>query len=83
MQTWQMQEAKARISEVVKCAQNQGPQEITMHGKSVAVLVSRETYDRLAQGGGSLVEFMRRSPLYGLEEIIFERELSLTRELAF
>ena len=40
MHSWQIQEAKARISEVVKCAQNQGPQEITLHGKPVAVLVS-------------------------------------------
>lgn len=81
MHSWQIQEAKARISEVVKRAQDQGPQEITLHGKPVAVLVSAETYDRLAHGGDSLLEFMRRSPLYGLEEIEFERDRSLTREL--
>lgn len=41
MHTWQMQEAKARMSEVVKRAQTQ-PQDITLHGKSVAVVISRE-----------------------------------------
>lgn len=82
MQTWQMQEAKARMSEVVKRAQNQ-PQEITLHGKSVAVVISRETFDRLSQSQDSLVDFMRRSPLYGADDITFERDQSLAREVAF
>lgn len=81
MRTWQMQEAKAHMSELVKRAQSQGPQEITMHGRSVAVIVSRETFDRLSQAGESLVAFMRNSPLYGLDEIEFERDKSLTREM--
>lgn len=82
MQTWQMQEAKARMSELVKRAQSQ-PQDITLHGKSVAVVISRETFDRLSQTQDSLVEFMRRSPLYGTDDIEFERDRSLTRELLF
>ena len=41
MHAWQMQEAKARLSEVVKCAEREGPQNITVHGQSVAVVVSR------------------------------------------
>ncbi len=79
MQSWQMQEAKAKISELVKRAQVEGPQEITMHGKSVAVLISRETFDRLTQHGNSLAAFMQRSPLHGLDELEFERDPSLTR----
>ncbi len=82
MQTWQMQEAKARMSELVKRAQNQ-PQDITLHGKSVAVVISRETFNRLSQSQDSLVDFMRRSPLYGADDIAFERDQSLTREVAF
>ena len=81
MKTWQMQEAKARLSELVKRAQNQ-PQDVTLHGKSVAVVVSRATFDRLSQAKGSLVDFMRHSPLYGAEDIEFERDRSLTREKA-
>lgn len=82
MRTWQMQEAKARMSELVKRAQTQ-PQDITLHGKSVAVVISRETFDRLSQAQDSLVDFMHRSPLYGADDIVFERDLSLTREVAF
>lgn len=82
MHTWQMQEAKARMSELVKRAQTQ-PQDITLHGKSVAVVISRETFDRLSQTQDSLVDFMRRSPVYGADDIVFERDGSLTREAAF
>ncbi|MFM1891847.1 MAG: hypothetical protein RLZ44_924 [Pseudomonadota bacterium] len=83
MSTWQIQEAKARLSEVVKSAEKEGPQEITLHGRPVAVVLSRADYDRLAGTGESLVEFMRRSPLYGRDDIEFPRDQSLTRELAF
>lgn len=82
MHTWQMQEAKARMSEVVKRAQTQ-PQDITLHGKSVAVVISRETFDRLSQAQDSLVNFMRRSPLYGVDDIALDRDRSLTREVVF
>ncbi|MFZ1537696.1 MAG: type II toxin-antitoxin system Phd/YefM family antitoxin [Chromatiaceae bacterium] len=82
MHTWQMQEAKARMSELVKRAQIQ-PQDITLHGKSVAVVISREAFDRLSQAQDSLVDFMRRSPLHGADDIDFERDQSLTREVSF
>ncbi|KAB7565695.1 type II toxin-antitoxin system Phd/YefM family antitoxin, partial [Verminephrobacter sp. Larva24] len=63
MQSWQMQNAKARFSELVKHAAQEGPQDITLHGKSVAVVLSRELFDRLSGNEQSLVEFMRASPL--------------------
>ncbi len=83
MHVWQMQEAKARLSEVVKCAESEGPQNITLHGQSVAVVVSRAMFERLTGNEHSLVDFMRRSPLYGEDDISLERELSLTREVLF
>jgi len=82
MHTWQMQEAKARMSELVKRAQTQ-PQNITLHGKSVAVVISRDMFDRLSQVQDSLVDFMRQSPLHGAEDIPLERDQSLTREVTF
>ncbi len=82
MHTWQMQEAKSRLSEVVKDAEREGPQEITVHGRPVAVVLSRADYDRLAGTGESLVAFMRRSPLVGAEDLDFARDQSLTRETA-
>lgn len=81
MDTWQMQDAKARLSELVKREDTDGPQQITLHGCAVAVVLSREEYDRLTGAGESLVDFMRRSPLYGLDDLEFPREQSLTRDI--
>ncbi len=80
MHTWQIQEAKARLSTVLRSAEQDGPQEITHHGRSVAVLLSRADYDRLTGNRQSLVEFMRRSPLYDQDDLVIERDVSLTRE---
>ena len=81
MQTWQIQEAKARLSTVLRGAEQDGPQEITNHGRSVAVLLSRADYDQLAGTRQSLVDFMRCSPLYGEEDVVIERDRSLTRDV--
>ena len=83
MQSWQMQTAKARFSEVVKHAADDGPQEITVHGRPVAVIISPELFNRLSGNQNSLVDFMRQSPLYGRDDITFERDRSLPREVDF
>ncbi len=81
MRHWQMPEAKTRFSELIKDAERDGPQEITRHGRPVAVVLSREHYDRLTGTGESLVAFLRRSPLYGAEDIKIKRDQSPAREV--
>jgi prevent-host-death family protein len=81
MQTWQMQTAKAQFSDVVRNAKSNGPQDITLHGKSVAVVLSRELFDRLSGNTQSLLQFMQSSPLHGLDDLELERDQSLSREV--
>ncbi len=81
MRTWALQDAKARLSEVLRLAMEHEPQEITLRGKPAVVVLSREDYDRLTQRRESLVEFMRRSPLYGADDVEFPSDQSLTREV--
>ena len=69
---WQLQEAKNRLSELVRKAREEGPQVITVRGKYVAVIVSAEHYDKLRRRKGSLIDFFRKSPLVGVD-------LTLTR----
>jgi prevent-host-death family protein len=78
---WQIQEAKAKLSTVLRDAQLKGPQEITNHGRSVAVILSRSDYDRLTEADKSLVDFMRASPLYDFDDVLIERNNSLTRDI--
>ncbi len=63
---WQLQQAKARLSEVVKLAQSEGPQAITVHGKPTAVLLSHEEFTRLSGQRPPFAEFIRHSPLAGV-----------------
>ena len=44
MATWQVQNAKTRLSEVIERARAEGPQMITKHGKERAVVLSIEDY---------------------------------------
>jgi antitoxin Phd len=81
MSTWQLQEAKGKFSEVVKRALNEGPQGITVRGEPVAVLISRAEYARLTHPKPGFIEFMRRSPMAGLE-LDTGRQAGLTREIA-
>jgi prevent-host-death family protein len=71
---WQLQDAKANLSQVVNKALEEGPQRITRHGRAAAVLVSERDFERLvARKRGSLVDFLAHSPLGDLE--IPERDL--------
>ncbi|MDP2158128.1 MAG: type II toxin-antitoxin system Phd/YefM family antitoxin [Nitrospirota bacterium] len=78
MSTWQLQEAKAHLSEVIRKAKTEGPQSITVHGSTAAVIISIEEYERLRHPRGNFVEFMRQSPLYGVN-LDLKREQTLTR----
>lgn len=83
MQTWQMQDAKARLSEVVKRAELDGPQGITVHGKSVAVVLSRAAFERMSGQQASLLAFMQASPMAGMDdELVIERDAGLTRDVS-
>jgi prevent-host-death family protein len=63
--TWTVAEAKAKFSEVLDKAQNEGPQRITRHGRTTAMVVAAEEWDRKAKRRGSLAEFFAASPLRG------------------
>lgn len=79
MGSWQLQTAKARLSEVIKKASNEGPQTITLHGEPSAVILSNEDYEKLKEPRCNFVEFMRKSPLLGIE-IDLKRERTGARK---
>ena len=62
---WQLQEAKARLSEVVRRAAACGPQHVTVNGEERAVVLSAADYVRLRgqPTGRALVDLMAESPL--------------------
>ena len=65
---WQLQEAKARFSEVFRLARERGPQRVTKHGREAVVVLPAEEYARLVESEarkGSLADFFASSPLRG------------------
>ncbi len=77
---WKLHDAKNRFSEVVNEAQRGGPQVVTRRGKETAVVLSVEDYRRLARPRVGLVEFLRTSPLTGVE-LDLERSRDAGREV--
>ena len=73
--SWQLQEAKNRLSHVVEQAREEGPQTITLRGKPAVVIVSVEEFNRLSAKQGKLSRFLACSPLCG-----FELDLERSRE---
>ncbi len=80
MQTWQLQVAKNRLSEVVDRAIDQGPQIITRRGSEAAVVLSIDEFRRMRRPETSLVEFFRTSPL-AEGELDLERDQDPGREI--
>jgi prevent-host-death family protein len=69
---WRLQDAKARLSEVVRQARQRGPQRVTVHGRDAVVVVRAEEFDRLRRptSGRDIVAVLAGSPL---AEVDFDR----------
>lgn len=80
MHHWQLQEAKARFSELVKLAEHEGPQHITVRGEPAAVVLSATEYHKLTQPHASLTDFLNRSPLKGVA-LNLQRNKTKTRDI--
>ena len=74
--SWKLEDAKARFSELVRCAREQGPQSVTVRGRPSVVVVDADAYERLAAP-------RPRQPLVAFLESLGLDELDLTRERDF
>jgi prevent-host-death family protein len=75
MASWQVQEAKARLSEVIDEAWDHGPQIITKHGAERAVILSIDDYRALiADKKPSFTEFLLNAPKVDDFEIVRDQD---------
>ncbi len=74
--SWTLQDAKARFSEVVRRSLAVGPQRVTRNGEDAVVVVAARDFDRLARRRSqSLARLLRDSPLADVDlEISRPRE---------
>lgn len=62
-ETWTVAEAKAKFSEMIERARRSGPQTVTRNGRTAAVVVAAEEWERKTARTGTLADFFARSPL--------------------
>jgi antitoxin Phd len=74
--TWQLQEAKARFSEVVERALEGEPQHVTRRGEEAVVVLSHQEYRRLSQAQTTLLEALSGAPR---GELVLGRDQSSVR----
>lgn len=70
--SWKLEDAKARFSELVRRAQQDGPQQVTVRGRNAVVVISSEQLETLSAAEPSLLEVMQRFKSLG--------DLDVTRE---
>lgn len=77
---WKLEDAKARFSELVRNAREEGPQRVSVRGHDAVVVMSVEEFERLVPEKPRLpfVQFMESLPLDGLD---LEREVDRGRNV--
>jgi antitoxin Phd len=78
---WQIQEAKAHFSEVIKKAEQEGPQLITRHGAERAVLLSIADYRKLTAEKKDFHAFLLSGPKFDDLEIARDKDTGRDVEL--
>lgn len=61
--SWQLQDAKSKFSQLVDKAMHDKPQIVTKHGHNVVVVLSFEEYKKIIKPKTDLVSFLKSSPL--------------------
>ena len=70
---WSLQEAKAKFSEVVRRAQSEGPQLVTVHGQAAVEIIAVGASRTEKETGATLVDLLNKSPLREAGNLDFDR----------
>jgi antitoxin Phd len=73
MASWQVQDAKARFSELLDDAVKKGPQVVTRRGVKTAVLVPFEEWERLQNAARPSLKDWLLAPEPRVDDLTFER----------
>lgn len=82
LRAWKLEDAKAKFSEVVRRAREEGPQRVTYRGRDAVVVIAVEELKALLPGERprqTLVDFLRDT---ALGEIDIERPPDRGRDIA-
>jgi prevent-host-death family protein len=78
---WKLEDAKARFSEVVRKAQTEGPQRVTVRGRETVAVISITDLERLLPQNRPLVPLVEFMESLGLEGLNLDRSEDRGREV--
>jgi len=78
MHVWQLQEAKAKLTQLINRSKSE-PQIISRHGVNESVVISMDQYLELCGAKENITTYFKNSPLYGVD-IALERDQSSFRD---
>lgn len=79
--TWKLQDAKARFSEVVRRARSGEPQQVTVHGEEAVIVVDPKRFEVRPKSAAprTMEGFAEASAKYRLDvDVDFDRPLYMT-----
>lgn len=80
MPSWQVQDAKSRLSELIERARREGPQTITRHGRARVVVLAVETYNELVAQRPDFKAWLTGGPK--LDDFTVERSRDTGRDVS-
>lgn len=82
---WQLQDAKARFSELVRRAVEEGPQHVSVRGEPAAVVLSEAEYRQLSGARPTIVDHILSGEPWpdDVIEAINDRSQATDRDIAF
>ena len=82
---WQLQDAKARFSELVKRARERGPQHVSLRGEPAVVVISEADFAKLTASRPSIVDHILDGPAWpdDVVDAINDRSRDVGRNILF
>jgi prevent-host-death family protein len=84
-EAWPLSEAKARFSELVRQASEEGPQHVSVRGEPAVVVMSEKDFARLTRRRPSIVDHILAGPPWpdDVVDAINDRQRDTGREVEF
>lgn len=80
---WKLQDAKARFSELVRRAQAEGPQRVTVRGHDAVVVIAADELERLLLPASNTVPFVTFMETLSVDGLDLSRDRDFGRDVDF
>jgi len=78
---WKLEDAKARFSEVVRRARDEGPQRVTVRGQDAVVVVAADEFERLQPRSHDALPFVTFMESLAVDGLDLTRERDVGRDV--